>query len=235
MSLFVILVCLALQWSLNLSSAPYQRNWVAHYVAFIRKYFSKLLDGHYLFNMAILILPIVIGVSLIFTIVYHVFGHVGYVLLSLALLWYCVDAAVLKQGSSDLPQHSYQKIFSLLFWYFIFGPAGLAFYIVVRTLQAYLLEQQHFFGLLLGILDWVPVRLMGFSFAVVGNFSAVFKEWIRVLFQGIGDNAVLLTSWTDAALGSENKNSQEMMRLIQRALIAWLVVMALVTIGIWVG
>lgn len=234
MSLFVILVCLALQWSLNLSSAPYQRNWVLHYVSLIRKYFAKLLDGHFLFNMAILILPIVIVMSLIFTIVYHVFGHIGYLLLSLGLLWYCVDATVLKQGSSDLPLQSYQKVFSLLFWYFVFGPVGLTFYIVVRTLQAYLLEQQHF-GFLLGILDWVPVRLVGLSFAVVGNFSAVFKEWVKVLFQGISENTALLTSWTDAALGPENKNSQEMMRLIQRALIAWLVVMALVTIGIWVG
>ena len=233
MSFLVILVCLILQWSLNLTSAPYQRNWAEHYVTWMRNKFAKLAEGHNIFGVIVLALPIVIVSSLLFTIVYHLFGHVGYLLFSLALLWFCSDVTFLKQETADIFSQSYKKIFSVLFWYFVFGPVGLTLYIVVRTLQTYLFEQKYF-TVLLGVLDWLPMRLLGLSFALVGNFGAVFKEWFKVLWQGLLDNHMQLNSWGDAALGAD-KNNAEQVILVRRALIVWLVVMALVTIGIWVG
>ena len=86
MSFLVILVCLILQWSLNLSSVPHQRSWEQHYVSWMQKKFSTLAKGHNLFGVVVYVLPVVIVASLLFTIVYHLFGHLGYVLLSLALL-----------------------------------------------------------------------------------------------------------------------------------------------------
>lgn len=233
MSFLVIIVCLALQWSLNLSSVPHQRNWAEHYVSWMRKRFSKLAEGHNIFGVIVLALPIVIVSSLLFTIVYHLFGYLGYLLLSLALLWYCTDVTFLKQDADDVFAQSYHKLFGALFWYFVFGPVGLTLYVVVRALQTYLFEQKYF-TIVLGVLDWVPVRLLGLSFALVSNFSAVFKEWIKVAFQGLIDNQAQINVWSDAALGAEKSNAEKI-ALVRRALIVWLVVMALVTIGIWLG
>lgn len=233
MSFIVILVCFILQWSLNLSSVAHQRDWAEPYVSFMRKRFAKLAKGHNLFGVVVFVLPLVIVASLIFTIVYHLFGHLGYLVLSLALLWYCSDVAILKHDMPDVFAQSYQKIFSVLFWYFVFGPIGLVLYVVVRTLQSYFVSQKDF-ALVLGIMDWVPIRLVGLSFALVGNFGAVFKEWYKVVLQGMVDGQMQIAAWGAAALGNE-KSSAEMTALVRRALIVWLVVMALVTVGIWVG
>src|SRR3990167_392841 len=133
----------------------------------MRHQFSKLMQGHGLFAVLILLLPIVIVVSLIFTLVYHVLGHVGYLILSLLLLWYCIDVVILKQtaatstSTTDLFLKSYQKIFAPLLWYFVFGPAGLTLYVVVAILRAQLSDQPYFV-ITQGVLDWVPIRLLGF-------------------------------------------------------------------------
>lgn len=121
MSFIVVAACLAVQWFLNFGSTRYQLNWVLPYVGWMRKQFSKLTEGHGLFGVVILVLPILIVVSILFTIVYHVVGHVGYSVLSLVLLWYCMDVTELKSVPANVTDVSvifvsaYQKVFALLF------------------------------------------------------------------------------------------------------------------------
>ena len=73
MSFLVIAVCLALQWFLNLSSASYQRAWAIPYSTYMQKRFSALLPGHRLFTLLLLVLPILIAISIVFTLLYHLF------------------------------------------------------------------------------------------------------------------------------------------------------------------
>lgn len=245
MSFLVVAACLAVQWFLNFSGASYQWNWTTSYIDLIRKYFSKLMVGYGLFGEAIFVLPILIVASIVFTLVYHLLGHAGYLILSLVLLWYCLDVTEIKTtvNSRDISTvfiTAYQKIFALLFWYFIFGPVGLVLYVVVHTLNTHFATAQgdtahlqKYFALTLGVLDWVPVRLLGLSFALAGNFGAVFKEWIKTVLQGITTDLSLLTTCGAAAMA--NQNTEETKALLQRALLIWLVVMALAQIGIWIG
>ncbi len=235
MSFIVILACLAVQWFFNMTSLAFEYQWADKYVQWMNKQFKSLEKGHGLFTVAILVLPIVIAVSLVFTIVYHTLGHIGYLILSLLLLWYYVNITSLKPllnplSASDLLLQSYQKIFALLFWYFVFGPVGLALYIVVETLRTQLPDQKYFV-LTHGVLDWVPIRLVGLSFALAGNFSAVFKVWMKDLFQPVTDNQDQILAYAQPALVID----PDAISLVRRALIIWLVVMALVTIGSWVG
>lgn len=236
MSFIVILVCLAVQWFMGLSGAMYEFHWAGHYIQWMRQRFSKLMQGHGLFAVLVLVLPIVIVVSLIFTVVYHVLGHVGYLVLSLLLLWYCIDATGLKQtpaataSASDLFLKSYQKIFAPLLWYFIFGPVGLALYVVVAVLRAELSDQRYFV-MTHGVLDWVPIRLVGLTFALAGNFGAVFKLWMSNLLSGVSDNQNQVVAFGESAMTSD----PDAMSLIRRALLIWLVVMALITLGKWFG
>ncbi|OGT47690.1 MAG: hypothetical protein A3E82_00910 [Gammaproteobacteria bacterium RIFCSPHIGHO2_12_FULL_38_11] len=236
MSFIVILVCLSAQWFLKLSDIPRDFNWAEKYLTWMRNRFLSLTHDHRLFSFLLLVLPIVIVVSLIFTLVYHVFGHVGYSILSLLLLWYCVDIAILKQTTAapiptaDLFLKTYQRIFALLFWYFIFGPVGLALYVVVAALYTQLHEQKYFI-LIQGILDWLPIRLLGLSFALAGNFSVVFKEWMKTLFQGVAPNQNQVVSFGELAVAAD----PDAQNLVRRALLIWLVVMGLITLGSWIG
>lgn len=236
MSFIVIVACLAVQWFLNLNGAAFQFEWAGKYSQWMmRQKFASLAQGHGFFTVLLLALPMVIAVSLIFTIVYHILGHVGYLVLSLLLLWYSTDIVMLKkesaaQASTDLILKSYQKIFAPLFWYFVFGPVGLALYIIVATLREQLPDQQYFV-LTHGVLDWVPIRLVGLTFALAGNFGAVFKVWMKDVFQNVSDNQNQVVTFGDSALAADS----DAMSLVRRALLIWLVIMALITVGSWIG
>lgn len=235
MSFIVILVCLSAQWFMGLGSSMYQFHWAGSYVKWMGQQFSKLMKGHGLFGVLVLVLPILIVVSLIFTFVYHVLGHVGYLVLSLLLLWYCVDVAILRQkpataSAADLFLNSYQKIFAPLLWYFVFGPVGLTLYVVVAILRVEL-RDQHYFVITQGVLDWVPIRVVGLTFALAGNFGAVFKLWMSNLLQGVSDNQDQVVTFGESATGSDS----HAMDLIRRTLLIWLVIMALITLGRWFG
>ncbi|MCX7120464.1 MAG: regulatory signaling modulator protein AmpE [Gammaproteobacteria bacterium] len=236
MSFVVILVCLSAQWFLNLTGVPRDFNWAGKYLAFMRAKFSSLTHEHPTFSFLLLVLPPVILLSLVFTFFYHVFGRAGYGVLSLLLLWCCTDIMFLKQSTTtqtstpDLFLKSYQKIFAPLFWYFIFGPAGLILYVVVAGLYSQLSDQKYFM-LAQGVLDWFPVRLLGLGFALAGNFSLVFKAWMKVLFQGVSENQNQVIVFGESAMTSD----PDAFNLIRRTVLIWLVVMALITLGSWIG
>ncbi len=237
MSFIVILACLSTQWFLNLSSALYTFHWAGKYTQWMMNdKFSKLASGHGFFTVLLLVLPIVIVMSLLFTIVYHTLGHVGYLILSLLLLWYCVDVTILKKTPTteiphaDLLLDSYQKIFAPLLWYFVLGPVGLVIYVVVATLRAQLPAHKYFI-LTQGVLDWVPIRVLGLTFALAGNFGSVIKVWMRELFQSVSDSQNQVVIFGESALESDS----DVMSLVRRALLIWLVIMALITVGGWIG
>ena len=243
MSLIVVLICLAVQWFLQFSSANYQFCWEKKYFQWMRSRCDALTKGHALFTALLLVLPVVIIASFLFSLVYHLFGHVGYCVLSLALLWYCVDLTPFKQ----LPTHSaspthlfiqaYQKLFAPLFWYFVFGPIGLVLYVLVVALHQQASDQRYF-ALFLNVLDWVPTRLVGLSFALVGNFSVVFREWMKTLSLEIVDNYQPIIACGEAAIDADKKNQDALsiaLQLVQRGLLVWLVVMILMKVGGWIG
>lgn len=234
MSFIVILACLSVQWFLSFSGAAYQFHWTGPYVQWMRHQFSKLMQGHGLFAVLVLVLPVVIVGSLLFTVVYHLLGHAGYLVLSLLLLWYCVDVLVLKPSAESASQglfvKSYQKIFAPLVWYFVFGPVGLVFYVTVAHLCAQLPDQRYF-TLTLGVLDWVPIRLLGLTFALAGNFGPVFKLWMSELLKGIPENQNQVTSLGETALASD----PDVVGLIRRTLLIWIAIMAVITVARWVG
>src|SRR5437762_249413 len=120
MSFIVVVACLAVQWFLQFGSMAYQWNWAQQYVEWMRQHTDALTKGHALFTVVLLLLPVVIVASLIFTLMYHLFGYVGYLVLSFALLWYCIDVVSLKQAptetatAADLFFYYYQKVFAVL-------------------------------------------------------------------------------------------------------------------------
>jgi adenosylcobinamide-phosphate synthase len=88
---------------------------------------------------------------------------------------------------------AYRCVFGVVFWFLIFGPSGAAFYwmlaliarewsenpsgediTVLATARAELGKVARW---VLFILDWLPVRFLAFSFAVVGDFEDAIYQW----------------------------------------------------------
>lgn len=272
MSLIIILICIGVQRYLQFNSYNYQLNWLAPYYRWMSAKFDVVTKGHPFVGWLILVVPALLIVGIVFALVANLLTIMGYFILSLAFLWYLLDARdVVKHpyeeaSAQDLFTITYQRLFAVIIWYFVFGPVGLTLYIVSRDLTHFLskeLSTEHaqlktFCAKALGVFDWVPVRLLGLSFALVGHFGSVFKPWMAELFSGIKTDQQQVIDWGLAALqvkdvGVQDVNESEhlssakatssdpsvaaeyVLVLIDRSLLVWLVAMALITIGVWIG
>jgi len=95
-------------------------------------------------------------------------------------------------------------------------------------------SMQSFFLKVQNGMDWVPVRLLGLTFALVADFSAVFKLWVDKLFDQKMQTKALLVVWGEASLQSEVPAEGKLLptiSLIEKALLVWLIVIFLVTLG----
>lgn len=116
------------------------------------------------------------------------------------------------------------KIFAPLFWFALLGPFGAVLY----RLTEQLLEND-FIEIAKSVLDWIPVRLFGFGIALVSYFVEVFPKWFKYLVRGLNDNRRLLETCVSCAL-KKNRNVAHLLALIDRAIIVWLVVLALIVL-----
>lgn len=254
MAFIVIIISIAVQYYLKFGSYHYRLNWIEPYYRWMVQRIEIITKGHFVLAYIILILPLLLIVSIVFALTYHLLGIIGYFILNLVFVWYCLDARDLKKEPyqnikpTDLFILTYQNLFAVIFWYALFGPFGLAIYLFVTELRIYLHESNKHKKLretsllVQGIIDWVPLRLLGLSFALVGHFAVVFKVLMKDLFSGISLDRKLLMTWGKAALqltASQKKSpsifTDEIIGLIHRALLVWLVVLALLSIAFWLG
>jgi AmpE protein len=134
----------------------------------------------------------------------------------------------------------YQGFFAVIFWYFVLGPvAALAYRLLAlasehgktpavaeRATQA-----RHAF-------DWVPVRLLAASFALVGNFVAVSRVMLSELLNWNISASRLISKVGCVAgevpapvVGVEGVNSLDVLwELLIRSAIVWYVGFALITL-----
>ncbi len=241
MTLLVIVVAIAVQRYLQFLSATYRWDWMGYYYEWMASKIEYVTKGHGLLGLAILVVPALLVVSMVFALMYHLLGALGYYILSVAIFWYCIDARdIVKQPYKaatpmKLLIKVYQSLFGMIFWFGVFGPVGLTLYYVVLYFRDYLLGRQDaeakeletYSQSVLSVLDWVPQRLFTLSFALVGHFTVVFKEWVKTLFSGLDPKLALITSCSQAVA----KTKEEAISLLSRVLIVWLIVMALITAG----
>jgi AmpE protein len=133
------------------------------------------------------------------------------------------------------------SIFSLLFWYILAGPLGALIYAVINFLAQDPLNEAA--DKIKNVLDWIPVRLAGLSYALVGHFGYGFAYWRQHVLSGLkatrefayaaglaslelGDGDVALADATENRLAID---------LIDRALILWIAAIAVFTLVAWVS
>lgn len=90
---------------------------------------------------------------------------------------------LIKRVQGHLLWQAYQSFFAVIFWYFLLGPgAALAYRLLALTTEhSRQPALQALAGQLRHALDWLPVRVMTVSFALVGNFVAVTRVMLHEL------------------------------------------------------
>jgi AmpE protein len=97
----------------------------------------------------------------------------------------CADSGeqLLERVQGHLLWEAYQSFFAVIFWYFLLGPVAALSYRLLALAAEHgknpaLVERatqlRHAF-------DWLPVRLLGASFALVGNFVSVSRVMLHEL------------------------------------------------------
>ncbi|MEJ2042384.1 MAG: regulatory signaling modulator protein AmpE [Reinekea sp.] len=124
-----------------------------------------------------------------------------------------------------------ERFFVSIFWFIAFGAPGVLLVWLIATLiraeqvDAFLYRVKH-------ALFWMPVRLMAFTLALMGNFTHCFPVWLEQAKQFEKDDRVLLINCLNTAVGRVNEDTmlEESLALIKRCEWAWLVGLALMLI-----
>lgn len=147
--------------------------------------------------------------------------------------------------SSKVVLISLHHIFSVLFWYMLFGLFGAVVYFLVHRLThegakpgSDATEYVEAAKVVQGVMAWVPVRLLGLSFGAVGNFGAALNHLMKNIAGGLDFEQKLPVTLGLAAANAdvedaskatveENKN---ILDIVFKAEVVWIVAIALLTL-----
>jgi AmpE protein len=140
--------------------------------------------------------------------------------------------------------HANNRTFAVIFWFAVLGPFGAVLYCCIAQLTK--ISSRPGEGLnaiarvahtLEDLLDWLPARLAALGYVIAGDFSNGFKQWIHHFNGGLSSNQDLLISTGFGAMNinpeatGDEEEARQVLRLIDRSLIVWLVVIAIFTLG----
>ena len=141
------------------------------------------------------------------------------------------DQQLLERVQGHLLWQAYQSFFAVIFWYFLLGPvAALAYRLLALASehsQNPLVAERA--GQMRHAFDWLPVRLLAASFALVGNFVAVSRVMLHELLSWdisaaqLVDKVGLAAAEIPApAVGADGINSLDRLwELLLRAAVLW--------------
>lgn len=141
-----------------------------------------------------------------------------------------------------------ERMFAVLFWFSVLGPVGAALFrgaSVLRntTGEGDWGEYHPAAALLHDILAWLPARLLGICYALSGHFDGAVRAWKNIGEQEpsgfVHGAAEFLVSVGNGALDLKPNEGVELgdvttaMGLVWRAIVIWVVVIALLTLAGW--
>lgn len=262
MAFTVVLIALLLQRFLATAKVevPVAR-WYGDYYGFLKQRWHAAGFWQPWPVLLLVVLPLWFVLSLLFSLTYHWFGLIFYYVLSLAIVWYSIDARRLnvnlleRKNTEQVLITHYHPVFVVVFWYAFFGLSGLVLFLLVAHFRA-LLERQtaplssteqsllNLLNTLLNWMAWPALRLLGFTYALIGHFAPTFTYWRQHLFTGIAEvnqqtvNSLLTSLDWPHTQAHETLTAERLTILegyMERAMIVWLVVLALLALGSIVG
>lgn len=139
-----------------------------------------------------------------------------------------------------------RRIFSVLFWFALLGPAGAVLYRLVELCsEPSVLSAENAkrcnakAASIEGLLAWIPARLLAISFALMGHFLKASTCWLQGWNKGPKSNSEFITVCGTAAIdadesewqGRDGNLQKQVLELIDRTLFVWLVVLALLALA----
>lgn len=134
----------------------------------------------------------------------------------------------------------FEQVFVIIFWYLLLGPVAALFMRLLSLYERHIDQKET--SSLLHILEWLPVRLLAFTYAIAGNFTLCFKTWAsviadpkasteQVLFKcGLAAIAINEQQLVDAEAKTQGEQLKTLQALQIRCLVVCLILVALFVI-----
>jgi adenosylcobinamide-phosphate synthase len=114
------------------------------------------------------------------------------------------EANLVTATIENLLRNSLTRLFGVLFWFVLAGPFGAVLYFLSHLARGRWVSDSDFIipvERVVFALDWLPARVLGISFAVVGNFEAAMRSWKNQAFQWLNPNEGVVLAAGAGALG----------------------------------
>ncbi len=208
--------------------------WVKIYLEFMLNLFKRasLLRGE---GAAILtILPVIIITYLINNLFILLLKEWGHMIFMMVTLYYCLNCDIEDEHESILIL-AHERIFGVLFWFAIFGATGAMLYWILTVSKAMsdrisipITNFQRGLNIMHGLAAWLPARVTGLIYALVGDFVGGFNCWHSYMRAATVPSSKVLLDCGQASLDSLSSREEE--ELVERALVAWVIVGMLIAL-----
>lgn len=147
----------------------------------------------------------------------------------------------------------FERMFAVLFWFILLGAPGALAYRLLMLYWSHLLDNNHPFATRLAgwvaVVEWPAARLMGVTWALVGNFEYCMRQWRDQWWQvrhtpvflaaslrgalgapGPGEEAAPLNARPGVEPGYSLALLESLLPMFSRALLAWVFAVAVITL-----
>ena len=223
--------------------------WLGRYSAWLEKVTTSTPLKGVVANYCLALFSIVIALLFVENIFFQSSGSLAHAIFSLIVLLFCfgpvnfyqslssytplepkVDGEidntvpVVTFAAGQAAKQANRQLFAPFFWFALLGVFGVVLYRVSERLP-----RNDLLNFIVSLLDWIPVRLLCFSCALVSVFISVFPKLLKQLLASPKDNDELLTACVNLSLGEDN-NAVHLQALLDRSMIVWLVIVALIVL-----
>jgi AmpE protein len=138
-----------------------------------------------------------------------------------------------------------ERIFAVIFWFVIIGPAGALLYRLTTSLskQEGLHDSLATVAILFqAVLSWVPARMLALGYALTGHFDGASQAYRNRPYEtdlALENYDVLVNTGMGALRDHEATDEISSIisakNLVMRSILIWIAVLALLTLGGWLG
>lgn len=149
---------------------------------------------------------------------------------------------LLEHAQNKLLWQSYEGFFAVIFWYMLLGPLIPLFYRLIAMVEELTTNAtlQQKATTIRYYLDWLPSRILIYSFCLVGHFTSCFEVLVKELFNKKQSAREIINKAGVAAIQSHNLFTDEkqtssldtLWSLLIRSAVLWYVIYALLVIFI---
>lgn len=166
-------------------------------------------------------------------------------------------SALHRETLRVISYRGFERMFAVLFWFFIFGAVGALVYrlsVIYRERETVATARGRLAARWLWLVEWPAVRVMGLTWALVGNFETCYRCWQARLLDVKHSSTILLNHNLRGALGvgdpdmggCDTADNEPVIRpdepvyslsliksslpLFSRSLLLWVCVIALITL-----